>query len=87
MITLPCRICGCETQFVSITGASQLLEVCRSTVYYWIERDWVHWCELPSGRRLLCVSSLRHYARAAGPTSSLSKESFARQMSALGRSR
>jgi hypothetical protein len=27
--------------------------VSRSTVYYWMDRAWIHWRELPSGRRVI----------------------------------
>jgi predicted DNA-binding transcriptional regulator AlpA len=59
MVRLYCETCNSESHFVSITRAGSLLGVCRSTIYYWLERDWIHWCQLPSGRRLLCLSSLR----------------------------
>ena len=37
--------------------------VSRSTVYYWMDRAWIHWRELPSGRRIICQESLSHQAR------------------------
>jgi hypothetical protein len=32
--------------------------VSRTTMYYWIQRDWVHYRELASGRRVVCQESL-----------------------------
>lgn len=40
-----------------------LAGVSRSTVYYWMDRAWIHWRELPSGRRVICQESLSRQAR------------------------
>lgn len=53
-----CDQCKKETHFVHIQRASKIAGVNRSTVYYWLEKDWVHWRELPSGRRVICQESL-----------------------------
>jgi predicted DNA-binding transcriptional regulator AlpA len=55
-----CDHCRKETHFVPIHRAILITGVSRSTVYYWIDKEWVHWVELPSGRRAICVESLRH---------------------------
>lgn len=72
MARLFCERCKAEAQFVSVTTASNMLDVCRSTIYYWIDHGWVHWYELPSGRRLLCMCSLARtdYHNRAMPASS-----------------
>jgi len=57
-----CERCNKETHFVPIHRVRSLTGVSRSTVYYWMEREWVHWVELPSGRKLLCQESLHHWA-------------------------
>jgi predicted DNA-binding transcriptional regulator AlpA len=56
--SFPCEHCGCVTQFVGTSRAVRLLGVSRSTIYYWMERGWIHWRLLPSGRRIICRSSL-----------------------------
>jgi hypothetical protein len=45
--------------------------VSRSTVYYWMDRAWIHWRELPSGRRIICQESLSHQARQPDPRSDI----------------
>ncbi len=35
-----------------------MIGVSRSTIYYWMDRGWIHWRLLPSGRRVICMSSL-----------------------------
>lgn len=40
-----------------------MAQVSRSTVYYWMDRAWIHWRELPSGRRIICQESLSRQAR------------------------
>jgi predicted site-specific integrase-resolvase len=49
--------------FLPIRNTIQVAGVSRSTVYYWMERAWIHWRELPSGRRVICQESLSHQAR------------------------
>jgi|tagenome__1003787_1003787.scaffolds.fasta_scaffold10640951_1 hypothetical protein len=53
-----CEHCGKETHFVPIHRAILITGVSRSTVYYWIDKEWVHWIELPSGRRVICEEAL-----------------------------
>jgi predicted DNA-binding transcriptional regulator AlpA len=64
MATFLCQHCRRETRFLSLQNAKTTAGVCRSTIYYWMERGWVHWRELPSGRRLICLDSL---SRAGAP--------------------
>jgi predicted DNA-binding transcriptional regulator AlpA len=58
-----CDHCGKETHFVPIHRAIEITGVTRSTVYYWIDKDWVHWVKLPSNRTVICEESL-HYRQA-----------------------
>jgi len=53
-----CDHCKKETHFVPIRGAITMTGVSRSTIYYWIDKEWVHWRELASGRRVICAESL-----------------------------
>ena len=62
-----CEHCQRETHFVPIQFALALTGVSRSTMYYWMDRRWIHWRELPSRRRIICKESLsRPSARLAG---------------------
>lgn len=53
-----CEFCKCETDFIPIYKAVNLASVSRSTIYYWMEKRWVHWRSLPSKRRVICRESL-----------------------------
>jgi hypothetical protein len=53
-----CEHCQKETKFHPIHTIQQIAGVSRSTVYYWMDREWIHWQELPSGRRVICRESL-----------------------------
>jgi predicted DNA-binding transcriptional regulator AlpA len=58
MATFVCESCQKEVRFLPLRNATVTAGVCRSTIYYWMERGWIHWRELPSGRRLICLDSL-----------------------------
>jgi len=58
-----CEQCNEETRFLPIHYVARAMGVSRSTVYYWMEHNWVHWLEKPSGRRIICEESLIHQAR------------------------
>lgn len=58
-----CQHCKKETQFLPIRSTVALTGVSRSTIYYWMDRRWIHWLELPSHRRVICKESLSHQAR------------------------
>ena len=58
-----CEHCQKDTNFLAIHHAIDLVHVCRSTIYYWMEHGLVHWRELPSGRRIICQESLSRQAR------------------------
>ena len=53
-----CEECGRETRFLRMHIARSFAGVSRTTMYYWIQRDWVHSRELASGRRVVCEESL-----------------------------
>jgi predicted DNA-binding transcriptional regulator AlpA len=55
-----CHHCQKETHFLPIQFAVALAGVSRSTMYYWMDRRWIHWRELPSRRRIICKESLSH---------------------------
>jgi predicted DNA-binding transcriptional regulator AlpA len=55
-----CEHCQRTTAFLTVQKVVELATISRSTVYYWMERDWIHWRELPSGRRVICQESLSH---------------------------
>lgn len=58
MRLLFCETCREQAEFLQIYSAIKLVGVSRSTIYYWINKKWIHWCALPSGRRLICRNSL-----------------------------
>jgi len=58
MARLFCENCQKESNFLPIYMAIKIAGVSRSTIYYWLERGWVHWLELPSRRRVICEASL-----------------------------
>jgi len=58
MARLFCQNCQKESNFLPIYLATKVEGVSRSTIYYWLERGWVHCRELPSGRRVICEASL-----------------------------
>ena len=55
-----CDQCGKETHFVPIHRAVIITGVTRRSIYYWIDKDWVHWVNLPSNRKVICEESLHH---------------------------
>ena len=55
-----CEHCQREARFLTIHFAVNLTGVSRRTIYNWMEKDLVHWRQLPSGRRLICEQSLSH---------------------------
>ncbi len=59
-----CEGCQKESNFLPIYTVTKIAGVSRSTIYYWLERGWVHWLQLPSGRRVICEASLTRPAAA-----------------------
>ncbi len=53
-----CAECGRETRFLPMHIARRFAGISRTTMYYWIRREWVHCRELASGRRVVCQESL-----------------------------
>ena len=60
-----CEACQKESNFLPIYLATKIAGVSRSTIYYWLEHGWVHYRELPSGRRIICEASLSQPPRNA----------------------
>ena len=58
MSTFFCEQCSKQTEFLPVFQALKVAGVSRSTIYYWMDRNWIHWRELPSSRRVICVESL-----------------------------
>jgi predicted DNA-binding transcriptional regulator AlpA len=56
--TFFCERCRKETKFLPIHCALVLADVTRSTIYRWMDRNWIHWRELPTSHRLICLESL-----------------------------
>lgn len=53
-----CERCQKESSFLPIYLVTKIAGVSRSTIYYWMDHAWVHWRELPSGRRIICEDCL-----------------------------
>jgi predicted DNA-binding transcriptional regulator AlpA len=53
-----CKRCRKHRNFLSIDSAAKLTGCNRSSVYRWINKEWLHWLDLPSGHRLVCLQSL-----------------------------
>lgn len=64
-----CEQCCKETEFLPVFKAVKTVGVSRSTIYYWMEHSWIHWRELPSSRKVICVESLSRPGRADSPDS------------------
>lgn len=60
--TFFCEVCGKHAQFLGVPRAVRAASVSRSTIYYWMDRGWIHWRLLPSGRRVICLESLSRSA-------------------------
>jgi hypothetical protein len=66
-----CNKCGQTKDLVTVRTALMVTEVSRSTLYYWMKKDWIHWLRIPSGRRVICRDSL---FRISGPTEILNSK-------------
>lgn len=54
-----CDECRDETRWLTVSQAAQLVQRSERTIYYWIERGFLHIRILPSGRgRRICERSL-----------------------------
>ena len=73
-----CDHCKKETKFLPVCTAIALTGVSRSTIYYWMEHQWIHWRELPSGRRLICEASLSRPVHEDSPPSSHHIEKYSK---------
>lgn len=53
-----CTRCHKYEKFLPVHFAAVVTGCNRSSVYRWMNHGWLHWLELPSGRRLVCRQSL-----------------------------
>ena len=53
-----CPRCHREISLINITVAATVANVCRKTIYQWIEKGWVTTVKNASGRQLICFTSL-----------------------------
>jgi hypothetical protein len=58
-----CETCQKETEFLPIRLTLSVTGIPRRTLYNWMERQWIHWLQLPNGRRLVCQNSLSQQGR------------------------
>lgn len=68
MATFFCELCQKGAALLPIYTATKAVGVSRSTIYYWMDHGWVHWLELPSGRRVICALSLTRQPCILTPT-------------------
>ena len=71
MSTFFCERCCKETEFLPVFKAVKTAGVSRSTIYYWMDHSWIHWRELPSSRKVICVESLSRPGRDHSSTSEI----------------
>jgi len=62
-----CVPCNKETNFLPIGTAVRVAQICRATIYNWMDHGWIHWSELPSGRRIICQESLLAHQAVVAP--------------------
>ena len=60
--TFFCKQCSRETKFLPIHFALAVSGVSRASFYRWMERGIVHYQELQTGHRMLCLDSIRKVA-------------------------
>ena len=60
--TFFCGRCRKETKFLPIHFAVAATGVSRASFYRWMERRFIHYRELPTGHRMLCLDSIRKVA-------------------------
>jgi hypothetical protein len=53
-----CSYCGKRTYFLCIKEATAILGNSRRTIHYWLKHGKLHGIKIPSGRTLICQSSL-----------------------------
>jgi len=58
MPTYFCMECWRTTEHLNVTRVAQFVGVTRATMYNWIKKAQVHTVVHPSGRILVCTSSL-----------------------------
>jgi hypothetical protein len=60
--TFFCDRCRKETKFLPLQFAIAATGVSRASFYRWMERRFIHYRELPTGHRMLCLHSIRKVA-------------------------
>ena len=63
MPTFFCETCQILAEFQSVQETIAKVNISRSTLYFWMDRGWVHWLVLPNNRRLICLESLARQGR------------------------
>lgn len=58
MSALFCAKCGKDSRFAPFATVARLVGVSRATIYNWNDQGFIHCCELPNGRKLVCLQSL-----------------------------
>jgi len=53
-----CKRCRKNRMFLSVRFACMLTNVSRQTIYCWMQQGSIHWIELNTGHRLICLQSL-----------------------------
>jgi hypothetical protein len=76
MLLFYCEYCRKNTVFLTVNKTIEFAVVSRSTIYYWMEREWIHWRTLPSGRRVICQESLSHSVHRGSPSSEVAPKNF-----------
>jgi hypothetical protein len=54
-----CSQCFKEREFIPVHFAVAITGVSRSSIYRWIGRGHIHYLDLPSGHRMICLDSLK----------------------------
>ncbi len=57
-----CKQCSKERKFLPIHFAIAATGVSRASFYRWMERRVIHYRELPTGHRMLCLDSIKKVA-------------------------
>ena len=76
MLLFYCECCRKNTIFLTINKTIEFAVVSRSTIYYWMEREWIHWRARPSGRRVICQESLSHSVRSGAAPPEVSQKTL-----------
>jgi len=53
-----CKRCRKSQMFLPVHFACALANVSRQTIYRWMQQESIHWIDLNTGHRLICLQSL-----------------------------